>query len=132
MGKYAPAILLAAAVIVALVTSVATYRWLQSEKEVGEVKEVESVSVAVALPNITPGTVLQKEMVEMEDFMKGSLPEGSYFTEASQVVGKVAISPIRQGEPVLRSRLAPETLAQGGVPAVIDRRRGPWPSRWTR
>jgi pilus assembly protein CpaB len=35
------------------------------------------------------------------------------------VEGKVVISPIRQGEPVLRSRLAPETLAQGGVPAII-------------
>lgn len=119
MGKYAPAILLAAAVIVALITSVATYRWLQSEKEVGEVREVEGVSVAVALSNLAPGVVLQKEMVEMEDFMKGSLPEGSYFTEKSQVDGRVIISPVKQGEPVLRSRLAPETLAQGGVPAVI-------------
>lgn len=119
MGKYAPAILLAAAVIVALVTSVATYRWLQSEKEVGVVKEVESIPVAVALSSIAPGTVLQKEMVEMEDYMKGSLPEGSYFTEAAQVDGRVVLSPIRQGEPVLSSRLAPESLSEGGVPAVI-------------
>ncbi len=119
MGKYAPALLLAAAIVVALMTSVATYRWLQGKREVGDTKQVETEAVVVALANIAPGSVLSQEQLEKKPFMRGSLPAGSYFGDPAEAQGKVVLSPIKAGEPVLRSRLAPESLAQGGVPAII-------------
>jgi len=119
MGKYTPALLLAAAIAVALFTSVATYRWLQGRKDVVATQEVKTEKVVVAVDNIAPGSVLNQERLETKSFMTGSLPAGSYFSNPSEAQGKVVLSPIKAGEPVLRSRLAPETLAQGGVPAII-------------
>jgi len=124
MGRYAPVILLAAAVVVALITSVVTYNWLQAKKEVRVVKSVETVPVAVASVDLYGGAVINKEMVKLRTFMSGSLAEGSFFSRLEALEGRVVLSPVRTGEPVLLSRLAPENLAEGGVPAVIkDRKR---------
>lgn len=124
MGRYAPVILLVAAVAVALVTSVVTYNWLQEKKEVRVVKSVETVPVAVAALDLYGGSVINKEKVKLRTFMSGSLAEGTFFSDLDALEGRVVLSPVKTGEPVLRSRLAPESLAEGGVPAVIkDRKR---------
>jgi pilus assembly protein CpaB len=124
VGKYTPIILLAAAIVVALVTSVGTYRWLQEKKEVKVVQSVETVPVAVAIVDMGVGTLIKKEMVKTISFMKGSLAEGSYYSDVSALEGRVVYSPIRANEPVLQSRLAAETITQGGMPAVIkDKKR---------
>ncbi len=119
MGKYTPIILLVAAVIVALLTSLATYNWLQEKREVRVVKSVETVPVAVAKVGLPSGSVVKKEMVKTRDFMKGSLPEGSYFPSIEAIEGRVIVSSVQADEPILMSRLAPENLSEGGVPAVI-------------
>jgi len=123
MGRYAPAILLVAAVVVALITSVATYNWLQGKKEVRVVKSVETVPVAVAVVDLFGGSVISKEKLKLKTFMSGSLAEGSFFSDPSALEGRVVLSPVRAGEPVLLSRLAPENLTEGGVPAVIKEKK---------
>jgi pilus assembly protein CpaB len=119
MGRYAPIILLVAAVAVALITSVVTYNYLQEKKEVGVVKSVETVPVAVAALDLYGGSVINRERVKLRTFMAGSLQEGTFFSDLEALEGRVVLSPVKAGEPVLLSRLAPESLAHGGVPAVI-------------
>ena len=124
MGRYAPAILLVAAVVVALITSVVTYNWLQDKKVVRVVKSVETVPVAVAVVDLFGGTVINKEMLKIKTFMSGSLVEGAFFSDPAALEGRVVLSPVRAGEPVLLSRLAPENITEGGIPAVIkDKKR---------
>jgi pilus assembly protein CpaB len=80
--------------------------------------------VAVAVSDLYGGAVINKEMVKLRTFMSGSLAEGTFFSDVTALQGRVVLSPIRAGEPVLLSRLAPENLTEGGVPAVIkDRKR---------
>jgi len=123
MGRYAPVILLVAAVVVALITSVVTYNWLQDKKVVRVVKSVETVPVAVATVDLFGGTVINKEMLKIKTFMSGSLVEGAFFSDPAALEGRVVLSPVRAGEPVLLSRLAPENITEGGIPAVIKEKK---------
>jgi pilus assembly protein CpaB len=119
MEKYRPLLLLGAAVIVALITSLFAYNWLQNKVESARVETVELEPVAVALTDLSWGTVLKKEMVRTVPFAKGSLPADSFYSDRESVVGKVVISPIRVKEPILASRLASDDVTAGGVTALI-------------
>src|SRR4030043_565416 len=117
MGKYRPYILLGIAVIVALITSFLVYTYLQTRTKVGQVS-AQTQPVAVAVVDISWGTMLNKEMIKKVDFLKGSAPPGS-FSDSTALMGRVAIYPIKAEEPIIESRLAPVTIKTGGVAAVI-------------
>ena len=119
MEKYGPMLLLAAAVVIALVTSVMAYKWIKKETDVKEAA-LQTQPVAVAATDLSWGTALNKEMIKTTPFLKGSLPEGAYFTDAASLEGKVLIMPVKANEPILRSSLAPEGITTGGVAAVVD------------
>jgi len=119
MEKYRPMLLLVAAIIVALVTSVLAYNWMKKETATKEAN-LQTLPVAVAVADLSWGTALKKEMVKTTPFLKGSLPAGEYFTDAASLEGKVLIMPVRANEPILKSRLAPDSVATGGVAAVVD------------
>ncbi len=119
MEKYKPVILLGAGIIVALITSIITYNWLQKK---GEVKDESSVlktqKIAVAAVDIPWGKALKKEMIKFAPFLKESLPEG-YFFNASSLEGRVLLTSLMENEPIIESKLAP-TGATGGVSAIIS------------
>jgi pilus assembly protein CpaB len=117
MGKYKPFILLGAAVVVALVTSVLIYNWLQ-RKSKAEIPEMQTQSVAVAAADLSWGTILTKEMIRVTPFLKTSLPEG-YFSDPASLVGRVLTSPVKANEPIFETKLAPTSVKTGGVAAVI-------------
>ena len=119
MEKFRPMLLLAAAVIIALVTSIMAYNWMKKETASKEAN-LQTLPVAVAVTDLSWGTALNKEMVKTTPFLKGSLPAGEYFSDAASLEGKVLIMPIKANEPILRSRLAPDSIATGGVAAVVD------------
>lgn len=119
MEKFRPMLLLAAAVIIALVTSIMAYNWMKKETAAKEAN-LQTLPVAVAVTDLSWGTALNKEMVKTTPFLKGSLPAGEYFSDAASLEGKVLIMPVKANEPILRSRLAPDSIATGGVAAVVD------------
>jgi pilus assembly protein CpaB len=119
MGKYRPFIFLGIAIIVALITSILIYNFLQKKAVVKEVVSLETQPVAVAVVDLSWGTALAKEMIRMEPYLKKSLPEGS-FPGSSSLEGRVVISTIKAGEPVLESRLAPRGVKTGGVAAIVS------------
>jgi pilus assembly protein CpaB len=118
MGKYKPFILLGAAVVVALVTSVLTYNWLQRKAKVEKPEAFQTQSVAVAAADLSWGTILTKEMIRVTPFLKTSLPEG-YFSDPASLVGRVLTSPVKANEPIFETKLAPTSVKTGGVAAVI-------------
>jgi pilus assembly protein CpaB len=119
MEKNRPLLLLSAAVIIALVTSVMAYKWIKKETAVKE-GALEALPAVVAAVDLPWGTALNKDMVKTRPFLKGSLTEGEYFPTAAALDGRVLIMPVKANEPIMKSRLAPDSMASGGVAAVVD------------
>ena len=57
-------------------------------------------------------------MLKTVPFLKESLPSG-YQSDPESFAGRVLISALKEKEPVLESRLAPENVIAGGVSAVL-------------
>jgi len=110
--------LLGVAVIIALITSLLVYGYIQKK---GSVKEVAAdiQPVVVAAVDLSWGTPITNEMLKKADFLKGSLPTGC-FSDPTLVVGRVLIYPVKANEPIFESRLAPVEMKTGGVAAVIS------------
>jgi len=120
MKKFKPVIVLAVALGFALMTSAFVYKWVQQnntpEKQVVVVDE--SIPVAVAFTNLKWGTKLTREMIKKAPFLKKSLPEG-YFSDVDRLVGRVLITPVQKREPIIESKLAPDSVTVGGVAAIV-------------
>ena len=108
------------ALVVATGGSVVLYKWLQAKTKPAEVVQVEAqaIQVVVAGADLNWGTKLTKEMLKTVPFLKESLPVG-YKSDPASLVGRVVIVPLKEREPVLESRLAPDNVTVGGVSAVI-------------
>ena len=118
MKKIKPVIVLGVAAIIALITTLLIYGSIQKRAGAAKVPILETQPIATATVDLTWGTVVVKEMVKMEPFLKSSLPAGAY-TDMNSLLGRVVISSIRAREPFLESRLAPQSMKTGGVAAVI-------------
>ncbi|MEE9610363.1 MAG: Flp pilus assembly protein CpaB [Desulfatiglandales bacterium] len=120
MGKWKAIIPITLSLVIALSGSIFLYKWLKSQTAPKQVVKVQSqaVPVAVAAVNLRWGTKLKKQMIKTAHFLEGSLPSG-YLSDPSDLEGRVIIAPLRQNEPITEWRLAPETVALGGVSAVI-------------
>ena len=121
MGRWKAFIPIALALVIATGGSFLLYKWLQiktAPKEVVKKVEAEAVNVVVAVVDLPWGTKLQKEMLKTVPFLKESLPNG-YQSDPAKLEGRVVISPLKATETVLESRLAPESITEGGVSAVI-------------
>jgi len=121
MGKYKSVMLLGVAVLIALMTSLLIYGYIQKK---GKVKEVDVAiqPVVVAAVDLSWGTRITNEMLKKANFLKGSLTTG-YFSDPDLVVGRVLIYPVKVNEPVFESRLAPVEVKTGGIAAVITPRK---------
>ncbi len=118
MGKYKALVPLSLAFIIAVITSVLIYNFLQKKTRV-TVVPLQTQAIAAAVADIGWGTRLTKEMVKPVDFLKTSLPPG-YFSDCEALVGRVAIASIKANEPILDSRLAPLSIRTGGVAAIVN------------
>jgi len=121
MVNYKSFVPLGAAIVIALIVSILAYGYLQNRVKVDEVV-TETHPVAVAVTDLSWGTKLTSEMMKQVNFLKGSLPDGS-FSDPSSLVGRVLIYPVKTKEPILESRLAPTNVKTSGVAAVISPRK---------
>lgn len=119
MKKNKHLLLIVLTVLVALTTSVLVYRWLQDRSVAIASQRGEIVNVAVAVTDLSWGTILKPEMVKTVPFLKGSLAPGSY-TDPAKLKDRVVIIPLKADEPIFESHLAPTDITRGGVAAVIS------------
>jgi len=117
--KYKPTILIVLTVLVALATSVLVYKWLQERSIAIAGQRGEIVNVAVAVTDLSWGTVIKPELVKIVPFLKGSLTAAGVFSDPATITGRVVITPIKADEPIFDSRLATSDITKGGVAAVI-------------
>jgi len=118
MGKYKSVMLLGVAVVIALMTSLLIYGYMQRNGKSQEAA-AETQPVVVAAVDLSWGTRITNEMLKKTNFLKGSLTTG-YFSDPALVVGRVLIYPVKVSEPIFESRLAPVEEKTGGVAAVIS------------
>ena len=117
MKKSISLVLLIAGMIVALLTGVGTFAWLQ--KRTVQAHAVVTQPVVVAAADLSWGKVLDKSQVKTVNFLKSSLPPGS-FSESSGVEGRTLLYPVKAGEPLFESQLASSSVKAGGVSALIS------------
>lgn len=110
------------ALVVATGGSYLLYRWLQVKTAPEKVVQVEmeAVPVVAASIDLNWGTKLKKEMLTTVPYLKESLPAG-YKSDPAVLEGRVLISPLKEKEPVLQSKLAPEDIKAGGVSAIVKK-----------
>jgi pilus assembly protein CpaB len=80
------------------------------------------VKVAVAAMNLATGAALNKDSIELVDWPKPALPDGT-FAEMKALEGRVTNGPLVKGEPVLAARLAPLGARQGMAAVIPDNMR---------
>jgi pilus assembly protein CpaB len=109
-----------AAVIIALVGSVVTYQWIKRQVAPERIVKVESeaLPIAVAVVDLPWGTQLNDDKIKLIPFLEESVPSG-HFTDLASLEGRVLISPMKKGEPILEYRLAPTSITTGGISAVL-------------
>jgi pilus assembly protein CpaB len=109
---------LIAGIIVALLAGVITFGRLQKGTTT-RTQAVATQPAVVAAINLTWGKVLDTMQVKTVPFLKGSLPQG-YFSQVSEVAGRTLLYPVKEGEPLFESQLAPISVNGGGVSALIS------------
>ena len=112
-----PLLLFGLATGVALVIAVLTYGWIKQMAQ-SQTQARETQPVVVATVDLTWGTSLTGDMVKVVPFLKETLPAG-YFSDVSGVNGRTIIYPVKAGEPVFESKLAPTSVSAGGVAALV-------------
>jgi pilus assembly protein CpaB len=120
MVKWKTIVPIIAAVIIALLGSVFTYQWIKRQAAPEKIVKIESeaVPIVVALIDLPWGTVLKQNEIGLTPFLKESVPSG-YFTDPASLKGRVLVTPLKKGEPLLEYRLAPTSVTTGGISAVL-------------
>lgn len=109
------------AILLACVAGFLALRWMDSSRPETKVIEVQkpTVPVVVATRILSPGSKLAPDMIRVVDFLETSVPDG-VFANAEEIAGRVLLSPVSQGEPVTRFKLASTEIGVGGVSALVN------------
>jgi len=94
-------------------------RDMTSKKEVSETAGAKLTKVVVAKQTIQPGQVLKEEDLTTAPFATDQMPDGT-FAQPSDVVGRVTISALVKGQPVIHTLLAGAGTGAGLQALVPD------------
>ena len=122
MKRYRPLAFFAVALLLGLVTSVLVFSWLQNEKDrlmAAPIPLSKNVQVLVSNADLAWGTKLTPEMLQLQEFPSGAIPEG-HFTSLEAIKDRVLLVELKRNELLLESKLAPLGTTSGGVAAVTD------------
>ena len=117
MLKNKAVIILGVGIVIALLVSLFSYSYLQKKTNV-QVQALETQGIVVAAIDMPWGSVLGGNVVKSEPYLKRTLPPGS-FSDPTLVSGRTLLFPVKAGEPILESKLAPASAQAGGVGAII-------------
>lgn len=111
------------AILLALLVTVLVYTRMQKKKEIPPASVIETQDVAIAARDLSRGEKLTKETIQgkikMATYLKESLYPGTTFSSPSALEGRVLFYPVKANEPIFESRLAPTTVKEGGLAAII-------------
>ena len=110
-------LILAVALVLGVVTASLVYQAITGQAS-GEVKAPPTKQVAVAAANITLGETLTPQHVKLMSWPSESVP-GDALGSVAEVEGRVALSSIVVGEPLLDAKLAPKLAGGGILPMLV-------------
>jgi pilus assembly protein CpaB len=122
MKRYRPLTFFAVALLLGLITSFLVFSWLQNEKNrlmAAPIPFSKNVPVLVSSADLSWGTKLTPEMMQLQEFPPGAIPEG-HFTSLEAIKDRVILVDLKRNELLLESKLAPLGTTSGGVAAVTD------------
>ncbi len=122
MKRYRPLVFFGLALVMGLVTSVLVFSWMQNEKNrllAAPIPISTNLQVLVANADLPWGTKLTPEMMQIQEFPAGAIPEG-HFTRLEAIKDRVLLADIKRNELVMESKLAPLGTTSGGIAAVTD------------
>ena len=122
MKRYRPLAFFGVALLLGLITSFFVFSWLQDEKNrlmASPIPLSKNVPVFVSNADLSWGTKLTPEMMQLQEFPPGAVPEG-HFTSLEAIKDRVLLIDLKRNELLLESKLAPLGTANGGVAAVTD------------
>jgi pilus assembly protein CpaB len=122
MKRYRPLVFFGVALLLGLITSIMVFSWLQNEKNrlmAAPLSLTKNVQVLVSNGDLSWGTKLAPEMMQLQEFPPGAIPEG-HFTSPEAIKDRVLLVDIKRNELLLESKLAPLGTTSGGVAAVTD------------
>jgi len=122
MKRYRPLAFLGVALLLGLITSFFVFSWLQNEKNrlmAAPIPLSKNVQVLVSNADLSWGTKLTPEMMQLQEFPSGAIPEG-HFTSLEAIKDRVLLIDLTRSELLLESTLAPLGTTTGGVAAVTD------------
>jgi len=118
MGRWRAVVPIVLALVVAVVASFLLYKWMKKQTAPKKVAEVKTIQVVVAEVDLHPGMKLKPEMMKTVSYLEESLPAG-HFLSPEKIAGRVVITPMKRQELILESRLAPTTVKEGGMAAIL-------------
>jgi pilus assembly protein CpaB len=122
MKRYRPLVFFSVALLLGLITSFLVFSWLQNEKNrlmAAPIPLSRNVQVLVSNADLSWGTKLTPEMMQLQEFPSGAIPEG-HFTSLEAIQDRVLLIDLKRSEVLLESKLAPLGTTSGGVAAVTD------------
>lgn len=105
-------IMLVLALVAGIAAVVLASRWLTQTVVPGNTQQV-----VVAARDIDLGTALNATMLEAVPWPAGAIPKGAH-RDLAELDGRVLLTSVQRGEPLLEARLAP-VGTKGGLSAVI-------------
>ena len=122
MKRYRPLAFFSVALLLGSITSFLVFSWLQNEKNrlmAAPIPLSRNVQVLVSNADLSWGTKLTPEMMQLQEFPSGAIPEG-HFTSLEAIKDRVLLIDLKRSELLLESKLAPLGTTSGGVAAVTD------------
>jgi pilus assembly protein CpaB len=106
MNRKRIAIVTGIALLLALVASTATYRYLSDKARVAERARLQTVGIAVAVVDIPLGSTINSNQIALTAWPKDHYPRDAV-AEPGKAVGRVVRRDFLRGEPVTESKLVP-------------------------
>src|SRR5262245_2697874 len=106
MKRYRPLVFFGVALLLGLITSVLVFSWLQNEKNrlmAAPIPLTRNVQVVVSNADLAWGTKLTPEMMQVQDFPPGAVPEG-HFTSLEAIKDRVLLVDLKRNELLLESK----------------------------
>ncbi|MFH1058934.1 MAG: Flp pilus assembly protein CpaB [Pseudomonadota bacterium] len=117
MGRKAPFIFIALAIILAAAAAWGSHRYMTSQALRNAPAKAATAPVVVAAADLGAGQRLESGDLRLQHWPLAALPPG-HLAKVEAVTGRVLKGPLVKGEVLLAAKLAPEGLA-GGLSAVV-------------
>lgn len=118
MKKYGTLIALAVAIVFGILAVVLANRWMSTRQEKAAMSEqVPLARVVIAARDLDIGTKLTQDNLTLADWPKANVPKGA-FTNVEDVVGRVTVTKMIAGKPLVAAELAGEGSGVGLVAQI--------------